>query len=131
MTRPPRLKVCAQPGCPELTATSRCDQHKPAPWQHSTGHDRTSTAEWKRTVTRIRRRDHDTCYICGQTETRFANREDRNAKTEGRNVKIEVDHIVPVFEGGTDDDTNLATICQPCHRTKTAAEGVAARRHVT
>jgi len=34
----------------------------------------------------------------------------------------EVDHIVNVAEGGTDDDVNLQTICSDCHQVKTQAE---------
>lgn len=32
------------------------------------------------------------------------------------------DHIVPLFEGGTDDRANLQGMCAPCHKDKTAAE---------
>jgi 5-methylcytosine-specific restriction protein A len=32
------------------------------------------------------------------------------------------DHIVPLFEGGTDDRTNLQGMCNTCHNEKTAAE---------
>ncbi len=34
----------------------------------------------------------------------------------------EVDHIVPVAEGGTDDDSNLRAINHDCHKAKTQAE---------
>jgi hypothetical protein len=39
----------------------------------------------------------------------------------------EVDHILPKAEGGTDDDTNLQTICKARHRIKTQAEAARAR----
>ena len=39
----------------------------------------------------------------------------------------EVDHIVPVAQGGTDDLTNLEAICTSCHREKTAREAQDAR----
>jgi 5-methylcytosine-specific restriction protein A len=32
------------------------------------------------------------------------------------------DHIVPVAEGGTDDDANIQGLCDECHRAKTARE---------
>ncbi|MEU6641249.1 HNH endonuclease signature motif containing protein [Saccharomonospora sp. NPDC046836] len=32
------------------------------------------------------------------------------------------DHIVPVAEGGTDDETNGQGLCSPCHDPKSAAE---------
>ncbi|UYB51164.1 HNH endonuclease [Xanthomonas sp. AM6] len=34
----------------------------------------------------------------------------------------EVDHIVPVAEGGTDDMSNLRAINHDCHKVKTQAE---------
>ena len=32
------------------------------------------------------------------------------------------DHVIPLEEGGRDDDTNVQAICEPCHDTKTKAE---------
>ncbi len=34
----------------------------------------------------------------------------------------EVDHIVPLWQGGADDETNFQTLCIPHHKAKTAAE---------
>ncbi|ALA67567.1 HNH endonuclease [Corynebacterium lactis] len=42
-------------------------------------------------------------------------------------VAVEVDHIVPVFEGGTDDLCNLQAVCGQCHRRKTRQESTRAR----
>ncbi|WP_232325173.1 HNH endonuclease [Microbulbifer agarilyticus] len=39
-----------------------------------------------------------------------------------------VDHIIPKFEGGTDADSNLEAICDPCHRKKTQQESIRARK---
>jgi 5-methylcytosine-specific restriction endonuclease McrA len=40
----------------------------------------------------------------------------------------QVDHVVPLAEGGADEDWNLAPIhSEPCHRRKTAAEAKRAR----
>lgn len=50
-------------------------------------------------------RDNYTCQICG------ANRYKDNAK-------IEVDHIIPVSKGGTNDINNLQTLCRRCNREK-------------
>ncbi|RWT91976.1 HNH endonuclease, partial [Raoultella ornithinolytica] len=33
-----------------------------------------------------------------------------------------VDHIKAKAHGGTDDDSNLESLCWPCHRTKTGRE---------
>ena len=34
----------------------------------------------------------------------------------------EVDHIIPLEQGGTHDETNLQALCKPCHSAKTARE---------
>lgn len=50
-------------------------------------------------------RDDYTCQICG-------------ANRHKDNVKIEVDHILPVSKGGTNDPNNLQTLCRRCNREK-------------
>lgn len=32
---------------------------------------------------------------------------------------VEVDHVVPLFKGGTEHESNLQSLCGPCHRDKT------------
>jgi len=34
----------------------------------------------------------------------------------------EVDHIIPLFKGGTDDMNNLQSLCKECHQAKTRAD---------
>lgn len=34
----------------------------------------------------------------------------------------ELDHVVPLWNGGGDDESNWAGLCVPCHRAKTARE---------
>jgi hypothetical protein len=48
-------------------------------------------------------RDSSKCRVCGRS---------------GVEVPLEVDHIVPVSEGGTDELSNLATLCRDCNRGK-------------
>ena len=43
-----------------------------------------------------------------------------------RPAKI-VDHIKPKFEGGTDDDDNLESVCKRCSDIKTEQEAFRAR----
>lgn len=107
------MKVCAHPGCPNLTNTgNRCPTHTPPPWTGGNPdatqqrRQRTTGTQWQQTRHTIAQRDHHTCWICHTTDPHG-----------------HVDHITPVSEGGTDHHTNLAWICKPCHRTKSAAEG--------
>lgn len=63
----------------------------------------------KTTRLRILTRDQHTCQLC------------QGARCN--NQHLEIDHRVPVAEGGSDDDTNLWTLGKhPCHTDKTRAE---------
>jgi 5-methylcytosine-specific restriction protein A len=74
------------------------------------GSDRCSSAEWKRLRTYVLTRDRHVCHVCGQA---------------GAN---EVDHVIPVWEGGTDNPLNLRAIHRrPCHARKSASEAARAR----
>ncbi|WP_354398290.1 HNH endonuclease signature motif containing protein [Variovorax sp. OAS795] len=39
----------------------------------------------------------------------------------------QVDHILSLAEGGKDDESNLQSLCIPCHEAKTKAESARAR----
>jgi len=63
---------------------------------------------WRRLRESILQRDDYCCVPC---------------KAEGRiTLATEVDHITPQAEGGTDDRTNLQSICTTCHEAKTKEE---------
>lgn len=57
----------------------------------------------KSTRFEVFKRDHFTCQYCGR---------------KSPDVILEVDHIVPVAEGGTNDLLNLVTSCRDCNRGK-------------
>jgi 5-methylcytosine-specific restriction protein A len=40
----------------------------------------------------------------------------------------ERDHVIPLAEGGVDDESNEQALCAPCHETKSAAESKRGRR---
>lgn len=61
---------------------------------------------------RVMARDQATCQVAGPGCTTVAR---------------DVDHIIPVFEGGTDALANLRAICPACHAAKTQAEAQRAR----
>ena len=55
---------------------------------------------------RILERDGHVCVICG----RGPDRENR--------IWLEVDHIISLADGGGNDDNNLRTLCNECHRAR-------------
>lgn len=59
----------------------------------------------KKTRFEVFKRDKFTCQYCG---------------AQAPDVTLEVDHIEPVAEGGTNDITNLVTACVSCNRGKGA-----------
>jgi 5-methylcytosine-specific restriction enzyme A len=57
---------------------------------------------------RIKERDCGLCVLC---------------VAHGRvSLGVVVDHIVPLWAGGSDEDSNKQTLCNPCHDAKTARE---------
>lgn len=69
---------------------------------------------WRRKRERVLDRDKHLCQCC---------------RRAGRlTPATEVDHITPLAEGGTDDETNLESICTPCHRRKTGKRAWHERR---
>ena len=52
----------------------------------------------------------------------YASQHGRCATPSCPGVPSELDHIVPVEQGGSDDRSNLQLLCLPCHRTKTALQ---------
>lgn len=73
-----------------------------------TATQRTRGSAWMKIRDRILRRDSGLCQPC---------------RKEGKlTLAIEVDHTTPLHHGGTDDDSNLQSICAACHAAKSAAE---------
>lgn len=59
----------------------------------------------KRLRAEIFRRDNSTCHYCG---------------AKAPDVKITIDHVIPVTLGGSDDPSNLTTACEDCNAGKTS-----------
>jgi 5-methylcytosine-specific restriction protein A len=74
----------------------------------STAHLRLRGRALQRRNTRIASRDFYTCQTCRRVTDRAG---------EGQ-----VDHRIPLAEGGTDDASNLQWLCVDCHRQKTERE---------
>ncbi len=114
------MQRCAETGCPELVPAGRCDEHERPAWHGRPPFEQRygmSRREWDTLAARILRRDEWTCYVCARYA---ATPEDREA--------MQVDHKLPVFEGGSPrDPENLGAICaEPCHAAKTRAESIRA-----
>ncbi|HEY5184373.1 MAG TPA: HNH endonuclease [Actinomycetes bacterium] len=41
----------------------------------------------------------------------------------GSNVELQLDHVIPVSLGGSNDEGNLQILCGPCNRLKGASVG--------
>lgn len=93
---------CGTPGCSHCRP---CPDHAAPPWAGSNRKDRLP-ANWEQLRAYVLRRDRHRCYRCGAPAS-------------------DVDHVV---RGDDHRPSNLRAICTPCHRVKSALEGVAARR---
>ena len=87
-------------------------------WSSISRHQRGYDNEWVKRRKRILERDCGLCQVC--------------AKLGKVTIGKQVDHIKPRSKGGTDDDENLQTICNDCHKIKTLQdEGKTMTRRVT
>ena len=81
---------------------------------------------------RIRKRDRGRCAECRVDTYKIRRELQKLGKGRARAIRErgykpgksfwELDHIVPLIDGGTHDDDNLQTLCTPCHTAKTAEE---------
>ncbi|QOC89868.1 HNH endonuclease [Micromonospora craniellae] len=104
---------CAEPGCRTLVDRGRCDVHQRPAWAGRLPFEQRygmSRSEWDALSRRILIRDGWTCYVCG------------------KQAATQVDHKIPVAEGGSPRDAaNLGAICEsPCHENKSEAERIRA-----
>lgn len=64
---------------------------------------RPSGGLWAAIRVSVFERDKHTCQYCGV-----------------KSARLECDHVIPVANGGSHDEGNLKTACQPCNRSKGA-----------
>jgi len=122
-------RPCRHPGCGALSTTGYCSKHegdrtlgKFADERRGSRQSRGYGSEWDKKRKRILRRDKGLC----QPHLKLGKYRPGN----------QVDHIVSKAEaariGWPEDrveaDENLQTICDDCHKAKTASEAQAARR---
>jgi len=93
-TLKPRLQVA------KIKPTQSAAQPQPKRWGSGRG-----GRPWRRLKQKIHTRDGWTCLHCGITT-----------------MKLELDHIINVAQGGTDDESNLQSLCVECHKVKSQKE---------
>lgn len=82
-------------------------------WGNESRHARGYGSSWDRQRPSIFRRDRYLCVTC---------------LTKGRvSSATSVDHVVPKAKGGTDEPSNLQSVCSPCHTAKSLQEAAEAQ----
>lgn len=68
----------------------------------------TTNRSWEAVREEVRNRDDSECRFCGITD-------DEHREEHGKG--LDVHHVIPRKDGGTDAPQNLATLCRSCHNT--------------
>ena len=110
------IRLCLEPRCPrEATGKGRCDEHrKPIERERSRARRAATNGVYKRKKWELTRRAvlarDPICKVCDAA------------------LSTEVDHIVPLAQGGEPYRLDgLQGICSPCHWRKTGAENAGVR----
>ena len=99
-------RPCSHPGCPKLTDGRFCAEHEKLETvrYEKYGRDPAARRRYGRAWKKLRAHFillHPLCEQC---------------KSEGRLTPAEeVHHILPLANGGTNDDCNLKALCKSCH----------------
>ena len=105
-------KPCTQCGRLVHDGMARCEQHRTiGKWgdkRRGTAAERGYGWQWQQLRKRILARDKGLCQQC--------------LKAGKYRPARDVDHIVHKANGGTDDVSNLQSLCSACHKAKTATE---------
>ncbi|OJU83498.1 MAG: hypothetical protein BGO11_13320 [Solirubrobacterales bacterium 70-9] len=94
--------------CGKLSDRNRCERHRRPAWGDRPVRENRSklsgSAQQKR-ARRVLEAHYWVCHVCREFGS------------------DEVDHVIPLSQGGADDESNLRPIhSEPCHRLKTAEE---------
>jgi 5-methylcytosine-specific restriction enzyme A len=109
-------KPCSQPGCGVLVrdGTSRCSKHQREAWAKKPTATKRITGRKLQAIRATLFMRQPLCVTC---------------EVQGLVVlATQRDHIVPLMDGGADDDTNTQGLCHACHEAKSLAEALRARR---
>ena len=99
-------RPCSHPGCPKLTDGRFCAEHEKqeAVRYEKYGRDPAVRRRYGRAWKKLRAHFLSLHPLCEQ------------CKSEGRlTAAEEVHHILPLANGGTNDEDNLMALCKSCH----------------
>ncbi len=124
---------CGEPILRE-TGTKKGERNNLRRW-HPTCVDTYNESDPREARRSVRKRDRGRCATCGldtyalrrKLKGRGSHRKLRELGFKPRMSLWELDHIVPLIDGGGHEAANLQTLCTPCHKTKTAREALARR----
>lgn len=109
-------RPCTHPGCGRLVhdGSGRCDRHpKPAWSKPATATKRVTGRRLQQLRADLFARDP----LCAE------------CRRLGRvTLATQRDHVVPLAEGGADDENNVQGLCDDCHEGKSLAEALRGRR---
>ncbi|MDA0780661.1 MAG: HNH endonuclease signature motif containing protein [Proteobacteria bacterium] len=104
-------KPCCKSGCPELTHNRYCQLHtkeiegnrkSKVNKERPAGYNKQYGRKWRKLRLWFLKQN-PLCVVCGTAGT-------------------DVDHILPLSKGGTNELSNLQTLCHSCHSRKTVSE---------
>lgn len=107
-------KPCAYPGCPNLTDGRYCEKHKSLVDHiyNTYKRDPQTNERYGKNWKKIRAsflKNHPFCELC---------------RREGRTTQATmVHHILPVRNGGGNDEENLMALCKSCHSRLHSVDG--------
>jgi 5-methylcytosine-specific restriction protein A len=113
------LRPCTQPGCPQLVSHGRCQTHTRAAMQtyestRLSSPQRGYNHTWRKLRLMVLR-EEPLCQVCLQEQKTVP--------------ATDVDHIVTLRKGGTNERSNLQSLCHSCHSAKTVSEDGAGWRN--
>lgn len=109
-------KICGHEICSRIVppGVRYCDQHRTEKQWRGVDSKRSGATGHQARRQRVLRRDNYLCQLRYEACVQLASH---------------VDHVVPLAEGGADDDRNCAAACSVCHAKKSSMEAHKARGH--
>ena len=103
-------RPCNAPGCAKLVrdGSGRCEAHQKPAWSKRVDAPKRTTGRKLQAMRERLFRASPLCVAC---------------EAQGRvTAATQRDHIIPMSEGGADDDDNVQALCKGCHDVKSKAE---------